>query len=154
MTQAMCEPPSRSPTIVGSAVETMVWSSAASSMPSMSAPMMSRIERWLRPGSAPFPTGGAATCGRRGRQHRPFSTSLPPARGWRAVMRHDAGVLPASRRHAQRYVAQRAVLRESVGERLEGRVGELVERDRAAEAAQNDIVARRTPVAALASSAG
>ena len=33
MTQAMCEPPLRSPTIVGSAVDTIVWSSAASSMP-------------------------------------------------------------------------------------------------------------------------
>ena len=47
MTQAMCEPPFRSPTIVGSAVETMVWSSAASSIPSISAPMMSRTGRWL-----------------------------------------------------------------------------------------------------------
>ena len=30
ITQAMCEPPLRSPTMVGSAVDTIVWSSAAS----------------------------------------------------------------------------------------------------------------------------
>ena len=55
MTQAMWEPPLRSPTIVGSAVDTIVWSSAASSMPSMSAPMMSRMRRRLSPGRAPLP---------------------------------------------------------------------------------------------------
>ena len=52
ITQAMCDPPLRSPTIVGSAVDTMVWSRAASSMPSISAPMIRKIRRWLSPGSA------------------------------------------------------------------------------------------------------
>ena len=52
MTQAMWEPPLRSPTIVGSAVDTIVWSSAASSMPSMSAPMISRMRRRPSPGEA------------------------------------------------------------------------------------------------------
>ena len=63
MTQAMCDPPLRSPTIVGSAVDTIVWSSAASSMPSMSAPMMSRMRRRLSPGRAPLPTMSAAGAG-------------------------------------------------------------------------------------------
>ena len=49
ITQAMCDPPLRSPTIVGSAVDTMVWSSAASSMPSIRAPMIRKIRRWLSP---------------------------------------------------------------------------------------------------------
>ena len=53
MTQAMCEPPPRSPTIVGSAVDTIVWSSAASIMPHMSAPMMRRMRRRPSPGMAP-----------------------------------------------------------------------------------------------------
>ncbi len=70
MTQAMCEPPLRSPTIVGSAVDTIVWSSAASSMPSMSAPMMSRMRRRLSPGRAPLPAmsaaGGCGAAGGRG----------------------------------------------------------------------------------------
>src|SRR6478672_4084564 len=39
--------PPRSPTIVGSAVATIVWSSAASSMPSMSPPRMTMICRWV-----------------------------------------------------------------------------------------------------------
>src|SRR5689334_10367661 len=39
--------PPRSPTMVGSAVATMVWSSAASSMPSMSPPRMTMICRWV-----------------------------------------------------------------------------------------------------------
>ena len=60
MIQAMWEPPLRSPTIVGSAVDTIVWSSAASSMPSMSAPMMSRMRRRLSPGRAPLPVMSAA----------------------------------------------------------------------------------------------
>src|SRR5580693_9286329 len=51
----MCEPPLRSPTIVGRAVDTIVWSSAASDMPSISAPMMSRIARRDRSGRAPLP---------------------------------------------------------------------------------------------------
>jgi hypothetical protein len=59
MTQAMCDPPLRSPTIVGSAVDTIVWSSAASSMPSMSAPMMSRMRRRPSPGGAPSPATSA-----------------------------------------------------------------------------------------------
>ena len=53
MTQAMCEPPLRSPTIVGSAVDTIVWSSAARNMPHMSAPMISRMRRRPSPGMAP-----------------------------------------------------------------------------------------------------
>src|SRR5687768_13640752 len=44
-------PPS-SPTIVGSAVPTMVWSSAASSMPVIRPLMSRRICRWLRRGLA------------------------------------------------------------------------------------------------------
>ncbi len=48
-TQAMWAPPPRSPTMVGSAVETMVWSRAARSMPSIKAPMMSNTRRWGSP---------------------------------------------------------------------------------------------------------
>ena len=51
-TQAMWAPPPRSPTMVGRAVETIVWSSAASSMPSIRAPMMSSTRRWLSPSIA------------------------------------------------------------------------------------------------------
>ena len=63
MTQAMCEPPLRSPTIVGSAVDTIVWSSAASIMPHMSAPMISRIWRRPSPGRAPLPRLAASGSG-------------------------------------------------------------------------------------------
>src|SRR3954449_8759119 len=49
-THERCSRPPRSPTIVGSAVDTIVWSSDASSMTSMSPPMTSRID-----GSARFP---------------------------------------------------------------------------------------------------
>ena len=43
--------------MVGSAVETMVWSSAASSIPSRSAPRMSQSRRFV----ICSPTGGGAT---------------------------------------------------------------------------------------------
>src|SRR5262245_60760259 len=46
-TQDRWDSPCRSPAIVGSAVATIVWSSAASSIPSSSAPMMMRVRRWL-----------------------------------------------------------------------------------------------------------
>src|SRR6516225_1542256 len=44
-TQDRCDSPCRSPAIVGSAVATIVWSSAASSSPSSSAPMMMSLRR-------------------------------------------------------------------------------------------------------------
>ena len=44
-TQDRCDSPCRSPAIVGSAVATIVWSSAASSIPSSSAPMMMSLRR-------------------------------------------------------------------------------------------------------------
>jgi hypothetical protein len=44
-TQDRCEAPPRSPTIVGSAVETIVWSSAANSIPISSAPRISQSRR-------------------------------------------------------------------------------------------------------------
>ena len=44
-TQEMCDRPCRSPAMVGSAVATMVWSSAASSRPSSSAPMITSSRR-------------------------------------------------------------------------------------------------------------
>src|SRR5215468_1666566 len=46
-TQDRWDSPCRSPAIVGSAVATIVWSSAASSIPSSSAPMMISVRRWL-----------------------------------------------------------------------------------------------------------
>ena len=45
-TQERCEMPPRSPTIVGSAVETIVWSSAASSSTSISARKIARTRGW------------------------------------------------------------------------------------------------------------
>src|SRR6478735_7243379 len=54
-TQDTCAPPPRSPTMVGRAVETMVWSRAASSIPSMIVPKTRLIWRRLRVGA----TGGA-----------------------------------------------------------------------------------------------
>ena len=47
-TQERSETPPRSPTIVGNAVETIVWSSEASSRTSRSAPKMRRT-RWFSP---------------------------------------------------------------------------------------------------------
>jgi len=44
-TQDRCDSPCRSPAIVGNAVATIVWSSAASSMPSSRAPMMMSVRR-------------------------------------------------------------------------------------------------------------
>src|SRR5215470_12908021 len=46
-TQDRCDSPCRSPAMVGSAVATIVWSSAASSIPSSSAPMMMSVRRWV-----------------------------------------------------------------------------------------------------------
>ncbi len=69
ITQAMCDPPRRSPTIVGSAVDTMVWSSAASSMPSIRAPIIRKIRRWLSPVIA-LPGARALVVGEV--MHRPF----------------------------------------------------------------------------------
>src|SRR3954447_24264182 len=58
--QAMCETPPRSPTIVGIAVETMVWSRAAMSMPASSAEKMMLIRRRVRTiGGADMSVGGA-----------------------------------------------------------------------------------------------
>src|SRR3954447_8497257 len=45
---AMCETPPRSPTMVGMAVETIVWSSAAMSMPASRAEKMMLIRRRVR----------------------------------------------------------------------------------------------------------
>ena len=53
-THARWEPPCRSPTMVGSAVDTMVWSSAARSMPSSSAPRITQRRRLVI-----FSTAGA-----------------------------------------------------------------------------------------------
>ena len=50
-TQDRCDSPCRSPAIVGSAVATIVWSSAASSIPSSSAPMMTSSRRWPMSGA-------------------------------------------------------------------------------------------------------
>src|SRR5581483_3288430 len=58
-TQETCEVPPRSPTIVGSAVETIVWSSAASSRTSSSAPKITR----MRGGWGVTPLSGGGTGG-------------------------------------------------------------------------------------------
>ena len=57
-TQASFEAPPRSPTIVGSAVETIVWSSAAISITSISAPKTGAI---LVAGASPVPAVSAAS---------------------------------------------------------------------------------------------
>ena len=62
-TQDRCDRPCRSPAMVGSAVATIVWSSAASSMPSSSAPMMISTRRWSMPGDW-SPGGGWSPGGR------------------------------------------------------------------------------------------
>ena len=51
-THDTCAPPPRSPTMVGSAVDTIVWSSAASSIPSMIVPKTRLICRRLSTGAA------------------------------------------------------------------------------------------------------
>ncbi len=62
-TQAMWAPPPRSPTMVGRAVDTIVWSNAARSMPSIRAPIMSNTRRWLSPSIAsPGPAVITADC--------------------------------------------------------------------------------------------
>src|SRR3954462_4752787 len=63
---AMCETPPRSPTMVGIAVETIVWSRAAMSMPASRAPKITLIRRRVRtigvaPGSADSVVG-ASNC--------------------------------------------------------------------------------------------
>ena len=55
-THEMCPAPPRSPTIVGSAVDTMVWSSAESNMPSSTV----RNTRFIRRRSRPESGAGAA----------------------------------------------------------------------------------------------
>src|SRR5947209_7511590 len=79
----MCESPPRSPTIVGSAVETIVWSSAAISMTSISPAKTTitlRPSRWVGATAAAVLTGGsyarlASRLARRG-----FRTRAPNAR--------------------------------------------------------------------------
>src|SRR3954462_12877272 len=55
VTQAMCDTPPRSPTMVGIAVETIVWSRLDTSMPASSAAKMTLMRRRVRT------SGGAAT---------------------------------------------------------------------------------------------
>ena len=57
----------KSPTMVGSAVETIVWSRAARNMPSISPDMITRIWRWVNPVSS---TGGAIAVALIGRSLR------------------------------------------------------------------------------------
>lgn len=54
-TQDRCPAPPRSPTMVGSAVPTMVWSSAASSIPSSTAPKTALTRPRLRAGGTAAP---------------------------------------------------------------------------------------------------
>src|SRR5580658_4896739 len=148
----MCEPPLRSPTIVGRAVDTIVWSSAASDMPSISAPMMSRIARRDRSGRAPLPVRSAPLA-LTAAVPPAYSGGVPPSeeldvlivyrpfgfevlgegwwcpgrcRAWRGGWRRPGPL----RRRGQ--VAQRAVFGEPGRERLEGGVGQLLERHAAA----------------------
>ena len=58
-THASCSCPPSSPTIVGSAVATIVWDSAATSMPSISPTSTVRICRWLSTGMAPKAAGAS-----------------------------------------------------------------------------------------------
>src|ERR1035437_8966673 len=129
ITQAMCEPPFRSPTIVGSAVETIVWSSAASDIPSIRAPRMSRIARRDKSGRAPLPVTAAPSpaCSGEGPPAeeldmlicgRPFGFAVLSISLWCAARRGPG-------RLGQ--VAQRAVFREPVRERQERGVGQLIE---------------------------
>src|SRR3954451_25269048 len=73
----MCETPPRSPTMVGIAVETIVWSSAAMSMPASRAEKIRLIRRRVRTigGAADISAGGACTECSIGR------TSVPRVRG-------------------------------------------------------------------------
>src|SRR5580658_3413811 len=153
----MCEPPLRSPTMVGSAVDTIVWSSAASDIPSISAPMMSRIARRDRSGLAPLPLALTAAA-----PPPAYSGGVPPAEeldmlicsrpfgfevlgdslrsrvrrgpvrrtGWRCSGWRGGWRGPVRRglRRPGRQVAQRAVLGKPVSERPEGGVGQLLER--------------------------
>ena len=120
MTQAMCEPPLRSPTIVGSAVDTIVWSSAARNMPHMSAPMISRMRRRSRPGRAPLPSTGRCRRSRLGVADADAIRGFPfcPPRCLVGDGRRD--------------MTQFAVLRQPAGERGEREVDQAVERHRAA----------------------
>src|SRR5262249_39904635 len=60
-TQDRCDNPCRSPAIVGSAVATIVWSSAASSIPSSSAPMMMSLRRCPICSGSACPVAGEVT---------------------------------------------------------------------------------------------
>src|ERR671934_1499340 len=71
--------PPRSPTIVGSAVETIVWSSAARNMPSMSAAKTVHSARpWSRPSSAMLPPRRARELGLGQRRRRQRARRLGP----------------------------------------------------------------------------
>src|SRR3954454_24220022 len=68
----MCETPPRSRTMVGMAVETIVWSSAAMSMPASRAEKIRLIRRRVRTiGGGAVSRGGACTKGLRGRSTVP-----------------------------------------------------------------------------------
>src|SRR5919112_3513733 len=63
VTQAMCETPPRSPTIVGIAVETMVWSRLETSIPAISAAKTRLIRRRVRTnGGASSVAVGVGAC--------------------------------------------------------------------------------------------
>src|SRR5580692_3610811 len=81
ITHDRCDNPCRSPAIVGSAVATIVWSSAASNIPSSNAPMITSTRRCAKTGGGPPPATPApdpAVTGSSPRLQRRSST--PPRR--------------------------------------------------------------------------
>src|SRR3984957_18788712 len=101
-THARCDPPWRSPTMVGSAVETMVWSSAASNMPSRRAPRMNHRRRLVISSTAGgasivIPTSSRSSCSSES------SCNFLCQDG--QALHHDASPLPAHALHgsAQRH---------------------------------------------------
>ncbi|GMA25999.1 hypothetical protein GCM10025864_37580 [Luteimicrobium album] len=56
--QAWCSTPCNSPTIVGMAVETIIWSSEDRNIPAMRAEKMTQIVRWVSTTTGPAGSGG------------------------------------------------------------------------------------------------
>src|SRR5438067_5144052 len=112
--------PPRSPTIVGSAVETIVWSSAARNMPSMSAAKTVQSARpWSRPSSAMLPPRRPRELGLGQRRRRQRARRL----GAEPVKQEAEVPAPVVRRDGGRRLDHAAVRPEDEREILSREVG-------------------------------
>src|SRR4051812_50107105 len=87
----MCETPPSSPTIVGIAVDTMVWSSAAISIPASSAEKMMLIRRRVSTMTGAAVSGGGGCMGAAPRSFDGAAGARHRGEGWEGASAGQAG---------------------------------------------------------------